>query len=125
MTEDDAAREERAREAAAHLQRATLELIEAARAMLDIAEEAVREPGGVLAVLTETLGGLVEVAGTVAPGWAERGRQAAGRPTHASDDTEDVADADNAERREHRPAERRGGRTTPPRRPGVEHIRIS
>jgi len=100
----DAAAEDRARQAAAHLQRATLELIEAARAVLDVAEEAVREPGGVMVVLTETLGGLAEAVGTVAPGWVERGRRASAVP----DDTEAPAPA------------------KPPRRkPGVEHIRIS
>jgi hypothetical protein len=46
---------DRGREAAEHLQKAALEFIEAARALLDVAEEAVREPGGVANIVTETV----------------------------------------------------------------------
>jgi len=46
--------DERAQEALAHLQRAALEVIAAVRALLDVAEEAVREPGGVLSVISDT-----------------------------------------------------------------------
>lgn len=60
-------REARAQEAVTHLQRATLEFIEAARAVLDVAEEAVREPGGVLAIIAETVGGLAEAVGHLRP----------------------------------------------------------
>jgi hypothetical protein len=67
--------DERAQEAVAHLQRATLEFIEAARAVLDVAEEAVRQPGGVLAVIADTVGGLAAaVAELRSDAVEERGR---------------------------------------------------
>jgi hypothetical protein len=56
---------ERGREAMAHLQTAALEFIQAARVILDVAEEAVREPGGVAAIVTETLAAFAAMAGTV------------------------------------------------------------
>ncbi|MHB8463671.1 MAG: hypothetical protein ACYDH6_05965 [Acidimicrobiales bacterium] len=65
MTEGDS---DRGHEAAAHLQRAVLELIEAARALLDVAEEAVREPGGVATVITETVAAIVSAAKIVPAG---------------------------------------------------------
>jgi hypothetical protein len=124
----DDLQDDRAQQAVAHLQRATLEFIEAARAVLDIAEEAVREPGGVMTVLTETLGGLAEAVAAVAPGWVERGRHGYGSEGR-SDGTGNGDDAD-------RPAEGAADDDDRPRpaaqvprrrpdRPGVEHIRIS
>lgn len=53
---------DRGAEAAAHVQRAAMELIVAARVLLDIAEEAVREPAGVVAVVSETLAALLGAA---------------------------------------------------------------
>lgn len=44
--------EEKAHEVVEHLQAAALELIEAARAMLDVAEDMVKDPSEVLAVAT-------------------------------------------------------------------------
>jgi hypothetical protein len=67
--------EERAQEAVAHLQQAALEFIEAARAVLDVAEEAVREPGGVLAVIADTVGGLAAALGEVRQQPAPQGRE--------------------------------------------------
>jgi hypothetical protein len=57
--------DDRGHDAAAHLQKAALELIEAARALLDVAEEAVREPGAVTNVITETVGAIINAAKTV------------------------------------------------------------
>jgi hypothetical protein len=59
--------EERGREAVAHLQLAALEFINAMRVVLDIAEEAVREPGGVATVVSDTLSSLVAAAGGARP----------------------------------------------------------
>lgn len=59
--------DERAQEAVAHLQQATLEFIEAARAVLDVAEEAVRQPGGVLAIIADTVGGLAAAVAELRP----------------------------------------------------------
>ncbi len=42
--------EERAHEAVEHLQKAALELIEAARAMLDVAEDLVKDPADMVAL---------------------------------------------------------------------------
>ena len=44
--------EERAREGLAHLQNAALELIEATRAFLDVAEELVQDPAALAALAT-------------------------------------------------------------------------
>ncbi|MCU1448416.1 MAG: hypothetical protein JWP02_586 [Acidimicrobiales bacterium] len=44
--------EERAHDVVEHLQAAALELIEAARAMLDVAEDMVKDPADVLAFAT-------------------------------------------------------------------------
>ena len=38
-----------------HLQQAVLELIAATRGVLDLAEQAVREPGGLASIVTDTL----------------------------------------------------------------------
>lgn len=62
-----------------HLQRAALEFIAAARTLLDVAEEAVREPAGVMNVVSETLGALLGALGTVAP-HAPGGPTAGGEP---------------------------------------------
>ena len=58
---------DRTAEAAVHLQRAAIEFIAAARTLLDVAEEAVREPAGVMNVVSETLGALLGALGTVVP----------------------------------------------------------
>jgi hypothetical protein len=103
--------DERAREAVAHLQRASLEFIDAARALLDVAEEAVREPSGVMAIVAETIGGLAEAVGGAAPAWADRGRsRGAGRGGARA-----AAD----------PAGPGASQASPKDHPGVEHIRIS
>lgn len=54
--------EERAQEAVEHLQRAALELIHAARAALDVAEELVREPSGMATVVASFLGSVARDA---------------------------------------------------------------
>lgn len=53
--------DERAREGVEHLQTAALELIEAARAFLDVAEDVVRDPSELVA-LAETVARVVAVA---------------------------------------------------------------
>ena len=68
----EAARDVRTDEAIAHLQQATLEFIAAARAVLDVAEEAVREPSGVMAVIAETIGGVAAAVGDIGPTLAAR-----------------------------------------------------
>jgi len=55
--------DERTHEALRHLQRATLELIDAARAALDLAEDAVREPGGLVRIVADTVAGVSQAAG--------------------------------------------------------------
>jgi hypothetical protein len=114
--------EERAREALAHLQRAALEFIDAARAVLDVAEEVVREPGGVAAVVAETVGGVAEALSQVAPAFAERGRAAGGRPppAGAGPDGQDDQDAQEGSHAGGPADDRRSSS-----RGGVEHIRIS
>ena len=91
----------RSTEALAHLQRAALELIGAARAVLDIAEEAVREPGGVAGIVAETVAALSTAA--AAAGRAAGGQGSDAKPASGPGD----------------PAPR-----SPARGP-VEHIRIS
>ncbi len=80
--------DDRAAEAVQHLQQAALEFISAARALLDVAEEAVREPGGVMAIVAETVSGLAEAVGEAAPGWSARTRRAGAtagpHPGHAA-----------------------------------------
>jgi hypothetical protein len=61
--------EDKAHEAVEHLQAAALEMIAAARAVLDIAEELVQDPGPLLSVVAA----LGEVAGPL----VHRARQAA------------------------------------------------
>jgi len=65
MTDIPSLDSERGRESMAHLQTAALEFIQAARVILDVAEEAVREPGGLAAIVTETLGAFAAAVGTV------------------------------------------------------------
>jgi hypothetical protein len=67
--------EERAAEGLEHLQSAALELIAAARAFLDVAEDVVREPG-VAATIVHAAAGL----GRVVLGGAERGAPAPETP---------------------------------------------
>jgi hypothetical protein len=66
----DAPTDDRAAEGLAHLQTAARELIQAARAMLDIAEELVEDPGTV-GVVADAVGNVVRTA-------ARAGRRAAG-----------------------------------------------
>jgi hypothetical protein len=54
-----------------HLQRAALEFIAAVRGVLDMAEDAVRSPGDLAAVVAETAGSFAAVT---ARWWAPRGR---------------------------------------------------
>lgn len=60
--------DDRAREAIEHLQAAALQLIAAARAVLDVAEEAVQDP----AALTSLLQGVVAAATRPSPGGEDR-----------------------------------------------------
>ena len=71
---EDAVGSDRTAEAAAHLQRAAIEFIAAARTLLDVAEEAVLEPAGLMNVVVETLGALLGALGTAGfpPGAAAR-----------------------------------------------------
>ncbi|GAC1361062.1 MAG: hypothetical protein NVSMB4_19110 [Acidimicrobiales bacterium] len=73
---------DRGAEAAVHLQRAAMEFIVAARLLLDIAEEAVREPAGVVAVVSETLAALLGAA-TGAVQAKPGDRRATPEPPHA------------------------------------------
>lgn len=52
MTEDE--RNEKAKEALAHMQQAALQMIAAARAVLDLAEEMVKDPAPLLAAAAAT-----------------------------------------------------------------------
>ena len=79
-----------------HLQRAALEFIAAARGVLDMAEDAVRAPGDLAAVVAETAGSF---AAATAGWWAPRRRS-----DHEADRPEEAG---------------------PRRERGVQHIRIS
>ena len=94
---------DRSAEAAAHLQRATLEFIAAARTLLDVAEEAVREPAGLMDTVGATIGALVGALGSM---------NAPPRASHGPSGGADGPGAPDA------PAATRSRR-------GVEHIRIS
>jgi hypothetical protein len=61
--------EQRAHDAVGHLQAAAIELIAAARAFLDVAEDLVRDPGEAAAMAST----LVDLAGQATPGRAEAG----------------------------------------------------
>jgi hypothetical protein len=52
VTEEE--RNEKAKEALEHMQQAALQMIAAARAVLDIAEEMVKDPGPLLAAVADT-----------------------------------------------------------------------
>jgi hypothetical protein len=122
--------DERAREAVAHLQRASLEFIDAARALLDVAEEAVREPGGVMAIVAETVGGLAGALAGAGTAWPERGRTGRGRAAGAGPKPgSPPADAGPSDAGPSDPGDTDPGRPSvgqaPRQRPGVEHIRIS
>jgi hypothetical protein len=58
--------DERAEEALDHLQAAALEFIAAVRAVLDIAEEAVREPQALADVVTSTVRAVAHAASSLA-----------------------------------------------------------
>ena len=62
----DAEAADRAHDVVAHLQAAALEMIEAARAFLDVAEELVKEPGEATAMAAT----LVSLAGRIVPSGA-------------------------------------------------------
>jgi hypothetical protein len=74
--------QERMHQALAHFQTAALELIDAARAVLDVAEEAARDPSGLLSIVAETAGGLATALGEVSPSWRTR---SAGAGDHEPD----------------------------------------
>jgi hypothetical protein len=117
--------DERAREAVAHLQRASLEFIDAARALLDVAEEAVREPGGVMAIVADTVGGLAGALAGAGRAWPERERTGRGRGAHAGPQPgSPPADAGPSEPGDTDPGPPAAGHV-PRHRPGVEHIHIS
>jgi len=84
---DRAERGDRMGEALAHLQVAALELIEAARAALDVAEDLVREPAAAL-LMAGLFADVVGAAQSTAKGWPpDQGGPAPGPPapdgTHA------------------------------------------
>ena len=89
--------EQRAHDVVAHLQAAALEMIAAARAVLDVAEELVKEPGEATAMVAT----LADLAGRLAP------------PTPAG--------PAGPGGHKQGPAGPRGHE----QRPGVEHIRVS
>ena len=70
--------DDRAAEGLAHLQSAARELIQAARAMLDVAEELVDDPASAGAI-TEAMGAIVRTA-------ARAGRRVAGQSDDPDDD---------------------------------------
>jgi hypothetical protein len=93
--DDEAGPQDRAREGLEHLQAAARELIEAARAMLDVAEDVVNDPEAVASAVAG-LGALGDLVRSRA-GSAQWGRPAGGdgagdRP----DDPGDPADGDGA-----------------------------
>jgi hypothetical protein len=75
--------DERTQEALRHLQRATLELIDAARAALDLAEDAVREPGGLVRIVAETVAGVSQAAGDLRGRRRGEGAGSAATPSDA------------------------------------------
>jgi hypothetical protein len=96
--------DDRAAEALDHLQTAALELIAAFRAVLDVAEEAVREPHGLLDVLTATARAAADVVATgPITGAAGRASTQSGGPGSAASESA----------------------SSPKRTAGVEHISIS
>ena len=91
---------DRAHDVVTHLQAAALEMIEAARAFLDVAEELVKEPGEAAAMAAT----LANLAGRVAPSGPEGPRAHGPGPAGPRS-----------------PTGPRGQRESP----GVEHIRVS
>ena len=69
--------EQRAHDVIAHLQAAALEMIAAARAVLDVAEELVKEPGEVaaMAATLANLAGRLAPSGPAGPAGPEAPRQ--------------------------------------------------
>ena len=99
--------EQRAHDVVAHLQAAALEMIAAARAVLDVAEELVKEPGEATAMVAT----LVDLAGRLAP------------PTPAG-----PAGPGGHKQGPAGPGGHKQGPAGPgghKQRPGVEHIRVS
>jgi hypothetical protein len=95
-------------EASVHLRAAALELIAAARAMLDLTEELVKDPGPMLSAVTA----MAAVARQAA---AQAGASTSSSSASASDDSGE-------------PAEGATGPDTSPgtrRKPRVQHIRVS
>ena len=92
-------------EALAHLQRAALEMGEAARAVLDVAEDLVREPAAAL-----LLAGVVGEALRSSQSAATRGPSGEDRPSTGGDGVGEERDADGS-----RAAARRH----------VEHVRVA
>ena len=96
----------RAHDVVTHLQAAALEMIEAARAFLDVAEELVKEPGEAAAMAAT----LANLAGRVAPSGPESPRAHGPGPA-----------GPRGPAAPRRPAAHRGHGQSP----GVEHIRVS
>jgi len=99
--------EQRAHDVVAHLQAAALEMIAAARAVLDVAEELVKEPGEATAMVAT----LADLAGRLAP------------PTPAG-----PAGPGGHKQGPAGPGGHKQGPAGPgghKQRPGVEHIRVS
>jgi hypothetical protein len=91
--------DDKAREAAEHLQAATLQAIAAGRALLDLLEEAVQEPGPLLAVVATTVQAAQEAVKGV---WERTGVDDSGAPRQPASASSGVD-----------------------RRPRVQHIRVS
>ena len=87
-------------DASAHLRAAALELIAAARAMLDLTEELVKDPGPVLSAVTAM---------------AALARQAAGAPAGSTSSPDEQADGPQGQ-------DTSTGGSSKPR---VQHIRVS
>jgi hypothetical protein len=102
--------EQRAHDVVAHLQAAALEMIEAARAFLDVAEELVKEPGEATAMAAT----IANLAGRVAPAGPGGHRQG---PAGPGGHRQGPAGPGG-----HRQGPAAGGHE---QRPGVEHIRVS
>ena len=100
--------EQRAHDVVAHLQAAALEMIAAARAVLDVAEDLVKEPGEATAMVAT----LADLAGRLAPPTpaGPAGPEGGRKPGPAGPGGHEQG-----------PAGPRGHE----QRPGVEHIRVS
>src|SRR5258708_24408382 len=102
--------DERAQEALDHLQTAALELIAAFRAVLDVAEEAVREPQGLFDLVSATARAATRAAAHT--GGASSGPAHPGGASSGPVPTRQDASGGSTHHREGQSA-------------GVEHIRIS